>query len=485
MFEASELVNSLEDYNGVTHKLLLFALEQTGAERAALLLATDGSSDLRVEAKVDCDKISLKDILDMSRNVMNSVFRNSAPLIVSDAQTNELTREYRSVIKHNIFSIACVPLLTGGKVVGVLYLDHHSLPSVFSQEERRFVEAIANFIGAVLVRARMIDVAQRRTHELTTISAARGFGDSFVTRNPNLIRMIERVPQVADSRATILLRGESGTGKEVMASIIHQRSPYHGGPFVALNCAGMIGDVLESSLFGIDAHVATGVAKREGRIQMADGGTLFLDEIGDLPMTMQAKLLRVLETREVETFGGSRTRKVDFRLVAATHRDLAQMVEQGLFREDFLYRINTIEIVLPPLRERTEDIEPLILHFSETFAPGRKFNFTREAWRLMTDYKWPGNVRELRNLVERLSIQATTDHVDEEMLPPEIRKSLPSKRSIPLRDYTEQAEKALLLKVLVECNWNQSAAARKLDLPFTTLQRRVRRHKIKIPRKGL
>lgn len=483
IFEVSELLNSFEDYAVTTSKLLTFALEQTGAERAALLLATDGGADLRIESAIDCDQVSLEDIVTMSKSVMKSVFEKNEALIVTNAQTNEITREYRSVIKHNIYSIACVPLLSGDGIIGVLYLDHHSLPSVFSAEERRLVEAVANFIAVALSRARQFDLSRRQTHELGVRSASQGFGDAFITRNPYLCKLLDGIPQVADSRAAILLLGESGTGKEVLANIIHQHSPYRDGPLVVLNCAGLAGEVLESELFGIEKGVATGVTRREGRIQSADGGTLFLDEIGDMPVATQVKLLRVIETREVQMIGGRNSRKVDFRLIAATHRDLAAMMASNGFRSDLYYRINTVEIMLPPLRERTDDLEPLIEHFAEVFAHGRKFKFSRSSWKLLNEYHWPGNVRELRNFVERISIQSVSDVVKEDLLPPEVRRSNLKSEAIQLRPHIGNSEKALITTTLIDCNGNQSEAARHLGIPFSTIQRKIKKLKIKVPRK--
>lgn len=483
IFEVSELLNALEDYETTTSKLLTFAVEQTGAERAALLLATEGGADLRIESAIDCDKVSREDILTISRSVIKAVFEKNEALIVTDAQTNSITREYRSVIKHNIYSIACVPLLSGGGILGVLYLDHHSLPSVFSADERKLVEAVANFIGVALSRARQFDLSRRQTHALALRNSVNGAGSSFITRNISLSKLIDRIPQIADSRAAILLLGESGTGKDVLANIIHQHSPYRDGPLVAVNCAGYAGEVLESQLFGIEKGVATGVTRREGIIQSADGGTLFLDEIGDMPVSTQIKLLRVLETKEVQMVGGRQSKRVDFRLVAATNRDLAALIAEERFRSDLYYRINTVEIKLPPLRERIEDIETLIEHFTEDFCPGRKFKFTRSSWKLLNEYHWPGNVREVRNMVERLAIQSNSDVISEDLLPAEIRRESSKKSNVLLRPLIGESEKALIVKILGDCKGNQSEAARRLGIPFSTLQRKIKKFKIKVPRK--
>ncbi len=483
MLEVSELLNSFEDYSTTTSKLLTFAVEQTGAERAALLLATEGGADLRIESAIDCDKISRDDILTMSKSVMKAVFDKNEALIVTDAQTNSITREYRSVIKHNIYSIACVPLMSAGGIIGVLYLDHHSLPSVFSEDEYKLVTAVANFIGVALSRARQYDLSRRQTHALELRGASNDAGVSFITKNASLAKLIDRLPQIADSRAAILLLGESGTGKDVLANIIHQKSPYHNGPLIPINCAGAAGEILESELFGIGKGIATGVIRREGKIQSADGGTLFLDEIGDMPIATQIKLLRVLETREVQMIGERQSRKVDFRLIAATNRDLVAMMANERFRSDLYYRINTVEIVLPPLRERIEDLELLIDHFTQIYCPGRRFKFTRSCWKLLNDYHWPGNVREVRHLVERLKIHSNSDVINESLLSSEILGAKPRPKETHLRSHVSDSEKALITKTLAECQGNQSETARRLGIPFSTLQRKIKNLKIRVPRK--
>ena len=479
ILEVSQLLNSFEDFDVAANNLVSFALEQTGAERAALLLATDNATDLRVESFIACDKVTLEDILTMSRSVMNSVFENKAPLIIGDAQTNDLTREYRSVIKHNIYSIACVPLVSGKDVIGVLYLDHHSLPSVFSEDEHKLITAVADFIAVVLAQARQFDISQRRTTELNAVHEALGIGEKFITRSRILIDLIEKLPRVADSKAPILLLGESGTGKEVLAKIIHQSSPYRDGALITLNCASYSGKVMETELFGIEKGIATGVDKRVGKIQLADGGSLFLDEIGELTLGMQAKLLRVLEEKEVSVIGGKMPKKVNFRLIAATNRNLKEMMEAGTFRQDLFYRISTLTIHISPLRERPEDLEPLVEYFMKKFVVGAIPQFTRSAWKRMTDYSWPGNVRELRNIIERLAILHSGGQIGENLLPAEIRASVPKPQLVPLRMHTDQNEKAVIARTLTELGWNQAKAARQLGLPYTTLQRKIKKYNIK------
>jgi len=235
--------------------------------------------------------------------------------------------------------------------------------------------------------------------------------EGIIGTHPAMERMLHRVAKVARSRATAVVRGESGTGKELIARAIHDGSSRRDGPFVRLNCASLAESVLESELFGHERGSFTGaVAAREGRFERADGGTLFLDEVGEIPMAVQVKLLRFLQERELERVGGNRTIQVDTRVVAATHRDLAELVEEGTFREDLYYRLNVVSIEVPPLRARRSDI-PLLAHFFlRRFAEenGRACRgFTAEALGQLVGYRWPGNVRELENVVERAVVMST------------------------------------------------------------------------------
>ena len=234
--------------------------------------------------------------------------------------------------------------------------------------------------------------------------------DQIVGNSPALESALAEVQRVAPTDSTVLVLGETGTGKELIAHAIHNLSPRCGRPFVKLNCAAIPFDLLESELFGHEKGAFTGaVAQKVGRFEMADTGTLFLDEIGDLPLALQPKLLRVLQEQEFERLGSGRTHHINVRLVAATHRDLAQMVARNEFRSDLYYRLNVFPVLVPPLRERREDIRQLVLHFVEVFARrmGKRIEqIPQTTMNAFTAYDWPGNVRELQNLVERAVIRS-------------------------------------------------------------------------------
>jgi two-component system nitrogen regulation response regulator NtrX len=239
---------------------------------------------------------------------------------------------------------------------------------------------------------------------------------AIVWASPAMREVMAQVEQVAASETRVCIRGETGTGKELIARTLHEKSPRRGGPFVALNCAAIPAELMESELFGHEKGSFTGAAARHiGKFEQAHGGTLFLDEIGDMPLAMQAKLLRVLEEGEIERVGGGKLFPVDVRVVVATHRNLEEQVRQGTFREDLYHRIFVFPIVLPPLRERYEDIRVLVEHFVRQLAEQNHWkpkNFSRDALEALESYFWPGNVRELRNVVERVLLLAPGDVVE-------------------------------------------------------------------------
>jgi formate hydrogenlyase transcriptional activator len=309
--------------------------------------------------------------------------------------------------------------------------------------------------------------------------------DHIVGNSAALESVLAEVQRVAPTDSTVLILGETGTGKELIAHAIHNLSPRCGRPFVKLNCAAIPFDLLESELFGHEKGAFTGaVAQKIGRFEMADTGTLFLDEIGDLPVALQPKLLRVLQEQEFERLGSSRTHHINVRLVAATHHDLAQMVERNEFRSDLYYRLNVFPVLVPPLRERRDDIRQLVLHFVEVFARriGKQIEQIPQAtMNAFTAYDWPGNVRELQNLVERAVIRSD-DGLFPNPLPTPQGNTKPSVASPgTLRDH----EAALILQTIRAAGGMiggpQGAAAR-LGLKRTTLVSKMKRLGIYRPR---
>ena len=312
----------------------------------------------------------------------------------------------------------------------------------------------------------------------------------IIGKSPAMRETLSIVDRVSASRSTVLITGESGTGKELVARAIHFSSPRKDEPFVAVNCMAFNAGVLESELFGHEKGSFTGaVAMRRGRFEQADRGTLFLDEIGELPPDLQVKLLRVLQERVFERVGGTEPVKVDIRIVAATNKDLAKMVEEGRFREDLYYRLNVVQIHIPPLRERREDIPLLVSHFIAQIASENGItpkSFTQEAQNYLSGYEWPGNIRQLQNVIERCMVMIPRDVIDVEDLPPEIRDEESQFKSavdllpveLNLADTLDKIEAALIRRALVRADFVQTHAADLLGISRSLMQYKLKKYNI-------
>jgi DNA-binding NtrC family response regulator len=307
--------------------------------------------------------------------------------------------------------------------------------------------------------------------------------EGVVSQSGAMQEVLNTVARVAQSKASVLIRGESGTGKELIARAIHFAGPRKQNAFIAVNCAALNENLLESELFGHERGAFTGADRqRQGRFELADGGTLFLDEIGDLPAATQVKLLRVLQTQEFERVGGSEAHRVDVRILAATNRNLEDLLRSGTFREDLFYRLNVVTIDIPPLRSRREDITPLLEHFLASYAreqKRKKIAFSREAWSLLLRYDYPGNVRELENIVQRAVILSRGDVITTAELPlvvrglPEEDSSRKDGSSQSLPERVEKLEQELVFDALRKAQGNQSRAAKQLGISERNLRYRL------------
>jgi DNA-binding NtrC family response regulator len=314
--------------------------------------------------------------------------------------------------------------------------------------------------------------------------------DRVVFASKKMEELMELVRTVAKSEATALVRGESGTGKELIANAIHACSNRAQEPFVKVNCAAIPENLLEDELFGHEKGAFTDAQReRKGKFELAHGGTIFLDEIGDMPAALQVKILRVLQERQFERIGGTRTFHVDVRLIAATNRDLEALIREGEFRQDLYYRLNVIPIVLPPLRERGDDVLNLAAHFLGRFNLKNNKNFrgfSDEAQQILSRYAWPGNVRELENAIERAVVLGQGDEIRPEHLPNHMKGMERSNDDLIGRLFDSDLsldglERELIQKALDRTSWNQSKAARLLGLTRRTLQYRVEKYNIRRP----
>jgi DNA-binding NtrC family response regulator len=319
---------------------------------------------------------------------------------------------------------------------------------------------------------------------------------NIIGKSEKILNVLDLVTQVAGSRSTVLVQGESGTGKELIAKAIHLKSQRADKSFVPVNSGSMPVDLLESTLFGhVRGAFTSAIAAKKGLFEVADQGTIFFDEIGTIGAETQAKLLRVIQEKEFMRLGGIETIKVDARIIAATNVDLKRLVEEGRFREDLYYRLNVINVQLPPLRERKEDIPALVEFFTKKYCDENAkppYRFSSEALKVLMDYHWPGNVRELENAVERAVVLAQDEIIGRNLLPegivsPSSRfatlSSFPLSKDTSLFEVTDAFERRVIIEMLEQTGWSQTEAADNFRIPLSTLNQKIKRHGIEIKKK--
>ncbi|MEE2756116.1 MAG: sigma-54-dependent Fis family transcriptional regulator [Myxococcota bacterium] len=401
-------------------------------------------------------------------------------------------RDHRVIPK----SLLTVPLQSRGKVIGVINLSD-SLPDAFESKHERIIALITNAVAMAIENAMLFsEVTESRERlasenlQLKQQLSDRFSVDGLIGNSPPFRRALRLVEKVADTTANVLITGESGTGKEVVARTVHFSSARKDGPFIAVNCAALPETLLEAELFGIEKGVATGVDARAGTFEKAHGGTLFLDEIGDMSPAVQVRLLRVLQERQVTRVGSQQPLSVDVRVVSATHRNLLERISGGHFREDLYYRLKVIEIQLPALRERREDILQLAAHFANRFAKRHsrpRRDFSRAAARALLHHKWSGNVRELEHTIEQAILLAEGEQIElidlglDEPTSDGLRLELPEQIGEfhdTLSEIQDIAEQAMIRKALAETDGNRTRAAALLGIARRTLNYKLRKHEL-------
>jgi two-component system response regulator HydG len=447
------------------------------AEPATLLVADDDPG-LRESLERTLTREGYRVVLASDgRAALERVQAGGVDLIVTDLRMPGLTGlELLRAAKAIMPDVDVILLTAFGTVEEAVKAMKDGAYDFLTKPFRR--EQLIKLVDKALERRDLIEQNKALKKQLEDIRAK----GQMIGSSPAYRRMLSLVEQVADSSATILIQGESGAGKELVARTIHERSGRRNGPFVAVNCAALPENLLESELFGYEKGAFTGAAgRKDGRFELANGGTLFLDEVADLSLVTQPKILRVLQEGEIERLGGTRTIQVDVRIVAATNQDLSDMVKEKRFREDLYYRLNVITVRVPPLRERHEDIRLLAQHYLRVYAAknGRKLDgFSNEALERLESYRWPGNVRELENLIERMVLLARKDRIDAEDLPEEIagvkrppRDAILELVGTPLAD----VEQRLLDETLRITGGNKTQAAKLLGIDVRTVARKLER----------
>ena len=382
-----------------------------------------------------------------------------------------------SLVALQVRSLLCVPLTIFHRTIGCIYLDTISVAERFNEDHLQLVTAIAGISAVALENARRLQwLEQENQRLLNEVMVDR----TLIGESSKMKDVFQFLARVAPSDATVLIGGESGTGKELAARTIHRKSPRANKPFVAINCAAIPENLLESELFGYEKGAFTGaVSQKKGRLEMADGGVLFLDEVGELAPALQVKLLRVLQEREFERVGGTRPIHVDIRLIAATNRDLAEASRKGEFRQDLYFRLNVVSLNMPALRDHKEDIPMLVSFLVEKNCRkcgAKPKPLSREALACLQSYDWPGNVRELENVIERALVLGSTDDILPEDFPENLLEQAPATGVGEAKYHAavKDLKKRLIQSALEEARGSYTEAARILGVHPNYLHRLIR-----------
>ena len=488
LIEINTLINSnYSDINALLAHILESAQRIVAGDASSLLLLDSNKQVLRFEVALGPKGLEAKKfVVKMDEGIAGWVVKNNRSLIVNDVENDpRYSKNVQQSTGYRTRNMLAVPMRVKDECIGVIEILNKQGDAGFTLADLEVLEILANQAAIAYQNASFL---QRSRDEIAVlqdqIATDRGY-HTLIAKSPVILEKLDIVERVAKSDSSVLILGESGVGKELFAEQLHLKSDRVSGPFVRVNCAALPEGLLESELFGhVKGAFTDAISNRKGRFEMADRGTIFLDEIGDLPLSLQSKLLRVIQNKAFEKVGSSETITVDVRIVAATNRDIERLVAEQKFRSDLYYRLNVLPLYIPPLRQRIEDIPELAYFFLKRIRHEVKkefVGFSEGAMSAILSYSWPGNIREFENTIERACVIGKPPYIREEDLLLNIR-SMPDNNT-----YTDKSLKSVLnlfkkhyiQKVLEENNWNQTTAAQVLDIQRTYLSRLIKELEIK------
>ena len=480
----SSWVSSVQDLDKLLQLIIESATGVVLAEAASLLLLDPKTDSLYFKVATGTKGEAVKEFkVKVGQGIAGHVAKTGHPLLIADAQQdNRWMRQISDSIDYETRSMACVPLIINDSTIGVVQVINKRDNTQFTQADMAVLEEFSSLAALAIGSARSL--AQVRKENLD-LKKELGEKHQIIGKSITLIKVLEDAQKLSRTKTTALIQGESGTGKELLARLIHRESPRKNKPLVVLNCAALPESLLESELFGYEKGAFTGAASRTlGKFETAHEGTLFLDEIGEMAPGMQAKLLRVLQEGIFYRVGGNTPITVDVRVLSATNKKLKKEVEEGKFREDLYYRLNVVQLNIPPLRERLEDVPFLARHFLDVFKKETGLSdltISEVAMDKMSRYDWPGNIRELRNAIERAVVMGDGRTIVPEDLP--IATSLPKftglKVGLTLDEALNKFKKEFILLNLKQTSGNRSKAAKIMDIQRTYLSRLITRYNIR------
>ena len=455
-------------------------------QRGCVFLLDPLSQHLRIVAAHGLTKESIeKGKYRIGEGIVGRVLEKRTPMVIPNIGEDPkfLNKTGARPSKDGI-SFLCVPIQIKSNGLGVISVDRiYSKEHGNVDDDLRVLEIVSSLIAQFVKLWESYEKIEKEKDSLKRELKGKYNIENVIGQSARMQEVFEAVYRVSPSKATVLLRGESGTGKELIAKAVHYMSPRSQKPFIKFNCASIPEGLLESELFGHEKGAFTGaIASRSGKFELADKGTIFLDEIGDLPISLQPKILRVLQEREFERVGSEKTIKVDVRIIAATSRNLENLVSASKYREDLYFRLNVIPLFLPPLREREEDIPVLIDYFLKKFNKENKrsVSLDKGALQVFLNYNWPGNVRELENTIERLVIMTDKDRISAQDLPVSlsIRRVKSSDRSVSLTSNVEEVERSNIIDALDKTGWVQARAAKFLGITPRQIGYKIKKYNL-------
>jgi Nif-specific regulatory protein len=469
LYEISQVLNSAVYEEALINETLDLIINVLQAERGLFVKYDEEANSFSIIAARNIQKESIEDLSVFSSGILQRVIEKKQPSLYHDVQNDPLVSQFESIQIHNIKSVLGVPIIRNDSVWGVILVDSRMNRKEFSEENLIFLDFFSNLVSLSLDKIVRYEELQNENIILRNQLQATKHIPELIGESEAMQKLAALIHKVARTDATVLLLGESGTGKELVARAIHTLSTRNEKPYLAQFCGSIPDTLLESELFGYKRGAFTGAnTDKKGLFEVANYGTFFLDEIADISLALQAKLLRVLQNKEIMRLGDTRVIKVDVRVIAATNKDLKQLVKEYKFREDLFYRLNVFPIRIPPLRERRGDIPLLVKHFIKKFA-GKEIGISFSSMRLLEEYTWPGNVRQLENVLQRALILC-----DGDKLLPEHIVIEEDNDDISFTGTLREFEKLLLMKRLKEFDGNRTLTARSLGVSVRWVQLKLK-----------
>ena len=469
LYKISQTLNSAVYEDSLIEQTLDLVIKVINAERGLFVKYDDENQSFSIIGARNVQQENIDDLSSFSSGILQKVIDKKEPCLYHDVQNDPNVSQFKSVLIHNIKSVLGVPIIRNKKVWGVILADSRINRKEFTEENLVFLDFFSNLVSLALEKIISLEQLQDENLRLRNqIQSVRKIPELVGESNAmkNLATLIHKV---ARTNATVLLLGESGTGKELVAKAIHNLSERNDNPYLAQFCGSIPDTLLESELFGYKKGAFTGAnSDKKGLFEVADSGTFFLDEIADISVALQAKLLRVLQNKEIIRLGDTKSIKVDVRVIAATNKDLKQLVKENKFREDLFYRLNVFPLKIPPLRERRGDIPILTKYFLEKYSE-KNIKIQADALKLLEDYKWPGNVRQLENVLQRALILCDNDKLTAEHIVIEDAQD-----DINFTGTLKEFEKALLKKRLKEYEGNRTLTAKSLGVSVRWVQLKIK-----------